>query len=162
MNSKQLRAELQSALQKLATGDLRASATALLATLGYASQKTLDLPTQPQAFAREVENLLGGSKQLNTTHASLVDWQSAAFLFQLTNDELPALAAGQMSLLSDTDGVQAWQMESFVFLALDLKPGTWSRTRLAMLTREVTPARQTFHARRWWMPSMRWLNFWNW
>ena len=137
MSSKQLRANLQSALQTLANGDLRVSATALLATLGYASHKTLDLPTEPQAFASDVEKLLGGSKQLNTTHANPADWQSAAFLFQLTNDELPALAAGQMSLLTDAGGIQAHQIESFVFLALDLKAGTWSRTRLAALTREV-------------------------
>jgi len=134
MSSKQLRADLQSALHNLAAGDLRTSATVLLGKLGYASHKTLDLPTEPQAFAQEVENLLGGSKQLNT---SLTDWKSAAFLFQLTNDELPALAAGQMSLLSDTGSVQAYQMESFVFLALDLKPSTWTRTRLAAITREV-------------------------
>lgn len=137
MSNQQLRAELQIALRKLATGDLRTNATALLGKLGYASNKTLELPTEPQAFAKEVENLLGGSKQLNATHASLADWQSAAFLFQLTNDELPALAAGQASLLTETGGVQAWQVESFVFLALDLKPGAWSRTRLAALTREV-------------------------
>ena len=137
MSNQQLRAELQSALLALATGDLRTSATALLGKLGYASHKTLELPTQPQAFAKEVENLLGGSKQLNATHASLADWQSAAFLFQLTNDELPALAAGQGSLLLETGGVQAWQVESFVFLAIDLKLGTWSRTRLAALTREI-------------------------
>jgi hypothetical protein len=137
MSNKQLRAELQTALLDLATGDLRTFATVLLGKLGYASHKTLELPTQPQAFAKEVENLLGGTKQLNPAHASLADWQSAAFLFQLTNDELPALAAGQMSLLTDAGGVQAWQVESFVFLALDLKPGTWSRTRLAALTREV-------------------------
>lgn len=137
MSNQQLRAELQTALLNLATGDLRTSATALLGKLGYASHKTLELPTQPQAFAKEVENLLGGSKQLNPAHASLADWQSAAFLFQLTNDELPALAAGQASLLTETGGVQAWQVESFVFLAIDLKPGSWSRTRLAALTREV-------------------------
>jgi len=52
-------------------------------------------------------------------------------LFQLTNDELPTLAAGQMSLLSPSRGVQAWQVESLVYLAIDLKTGTWSRTRLA-------------------------------
>lgn len=137
MSNKQLRAELQTALQNLAAGDLRFGATALLGKLGYASHKTLELPTQPQTFAKEVENLLGGSKQLNPAHASLADWQSAAFLFQITNDELPALAAGQMSLLHETGGVQAWQVESFVFLAIDLKPGSWSRTRLAALTREV-------------------------
>jgi type I restriction-modification system DNA methylase subunit len=128
---------VQSALQTLATGDLRSSATALLATLGYASHKTLDLPTEPAAFTQALENLLGGSKQLNPIHANLAEWKSAAFLFQLTNDELPALAAGQLSLLTETSGVQAWQVESFVFLALDLKAGVWSRTRLAALTREL-------------------------
>lgn len=131
-----LRARLQAALTDLAQGDLPTGATALLNVLGYASPKTLDLPTAPQAFASEVENLLGGSKQLNPLHAKLADWKSAAFLFQLTNDELPSLAAGQASLL-DGGSVQAWQVESFVFLALDLKPGAWSRTRLAALTREV-------------------------
>ena len=135
MSSKQLRADLLSALQTLAKSDLRASATAFLATLGYASNKTLDLPVEPQAFANEVEKLLGGSKQLNTAHANPADWQSAAFLFQLTNDDLPALAAGQMSLLTDAQGLQVHQIESFVFLALDLKAGAWSRTRLAALTR---------------------------
>ena len=137
MSSPALRAQLHSALQNLATGELRASATVLLEKLGYASHKTLDLPTQPEVFAKEVENLLGGSKQLNAAHASLMDWKSAAFLFQLTNDELPALAAGQLSLLGDSGGVQAWQIESFVFLALDLKAGAWTRTRLAALTREL-------------------------
>lgn len=132
-----LRAQLQAALQTLATGELQASATHLLATLGYASPKTLTLPSEPQAFAEEIENLTGGGKQLNADHASLPDWQRAAFLFQLTDDELPALAAGQMSLLAPASGVQAWQVESFVFLAIDLKPGAWSRTRLAALTREV-------------------------
>ncbi len=108
MSNKHLRADLQTALLNLATGDLRTGATALLGKLGYTSHKTLKLPTEPKAFAKEVENLLGGSKQLNPAHASLADWQSAAFLFQLTNDELPALAAGQASLLLETGGVQAW------------------------------------------------------
>jgi hypothetical protein len=59
------------------------------------------------------------------------------FLFQLTNDELPTLAAGQTSLLAPGGDIQPWQVESFVFLTIDLKPGNWSRTRLAALTREV-------------------------
>ena len=137
MSNPKLRAELLTALQSLATGNLRTGATALLGKLSYASHKTLDLPTEPNAFTQELENLLGGSKQLNPIHANLADWKSAAFLFQLTNDELPALAAGQLSLLTQADGVQAWQVASFVFLALDLKAGVWSRTRLAALTREL-------------------------
>ncbi|MBU2858370.1 hypothetical protein HF289_16400 [Acidithiobacillus ferrooxidans] len=57
----QLRTRLEDALKSTATGDLRTSARELLSMLGYASNKTLDWPTQPQAFARELESLLGGS-----------------------------------------------------------------------------------------------------
>ena len=95
------------------------------------------MPSEPRAFVREIEKLLGSTSQLNTAHANPADWTSAAFLFQLTNDELPALAAGQLSLLQGAGGVQAHQIESFVFIALDLKPGNWSRTTLARLTREL-------------------------
>ena len=137
MSSKQLRIDVQAALHTLATGDLQQCTTALLNTLGYASNKTLDLPNKPEVFVKDLEALLGNTKQLHAHNASLPDWKSAAFLFQLTNDELPALAAGQLSLLAGSGGVQAHQIESFVFLAIDLKPGTWSRTRLALLTREV-------------------------
>jgi adenine-specific DNA-methyltransferase len=137
MSNSKLRAGLQAALQQLAHGDLQHNAFAVLAALGYASGKTLDLPSQPQQFAQQLEAMIGGTKQLSKDNACLSDWKSAAFLFQLTNDELPTLAAGQMSLLSDTGGVQAYQIESFVFLAVDLKKGNWSRTRLAAITREV-------------------------
>lgn len=136
MSDIQLRTRLEGALKSTATGDLRASALELLSTLGYASNKTLDWPTQPQAFSREVEALLGGIQHLNAEAACLADWSSVSFLFQLTNDELPTLAAGQMSFFSNT-GVQPYQIESFIFLAVDLKPGNWSRTRLARITREL-------------------------
>ena len=89
-----LRTKLRSALQNLATGELHDSATALFNELGYASHKTADLPSQPQDFVRAIEGLLGNSTQLHAINASLPDWKSATFLFQLTNDELPALAAG--------------------------------------------------------------------
>ena len=137
MSSKQLRTDVQAALHHLAVGDLATSAAALLKTLGYSSNKTTDLPSQPAAFAKQLEALAGGTRQINPLEASLPDWKSAAFLFQLTNDELPALAAGQLSLLGETSGVQAHQVESFVFIAIDLKPRTWSRTDLAKLTREI-------------------------
>ena len=102
-----LRTKLRSALQNLSTGELHGSATALFNELGYASHKTADLPSQPQDFVRAIEGLLGNSTQLHATNASLPDSKSATFLFQFTNDELPALAAGQLSLLADAGGVQA-------------------------------------------------------
>ena len=69
--------------------------------------------------------------------ARLPDWKSAAFLFQLTGEELPALHMYRTDLLTPADGVRAHQVERFVFIALDLKARNWSRTDLAKLTREV-------------------------
>ena len=136
MSSTNNRQAIEAALKATASGDLRPSTLALLASLGYTSNKTLDLPKEPQAFAQEIETLLGGSHQFNAEAVCLADWKSVAFLFQLTNDELPSLAAGQTSFFTNT-GVQPWQIESFVFLAVELKAGNWSRTRLARITREV-------------------------
>ena len=87
MSSIKLRTNVQAALHHLATGDLATSASALLDTLGYSSNKTTNLPAQPAAFAKQLEALAGGTRQLNPLEASLPDWKSAAFLFQLTNDE---------------------------------------------------------------------------
>ncbi len=137
MSNKNLRADLSTILQSLLKGNLHEGAASLLEKLGYASHKTANFPAKPQDFARELQALVGGDKKLHAEHAALSDWQSAHFLFQLTNDELPALAAGQLSLLQDSGGVQAHQIESFVFLAIDLKAGSWSRTRLAAITREL-------------------------
>ena len=108
----------------------------LLSALGYASQKTLNLPSAPNEFAAELAGLLGEGRALNPERAGIADWRSAAFLFQLTDDELPALAAGQQSFFA-TGGMRAHQIESFVFIALDLNAGSWSRTRLALMTREI-------------------------
>jgi adenine-specific DNA-methyltransferase len=136
VSAKNLRVDLLDALRDAASGDLQTAATQILTTLGYASNKTFDFPVEPSAFAREVEILLGGGKQMNKVESQLADWHSVAFLFQLTDDELPSLAAGQTTLFSDA-AVQAFRIESFVFLAIELKAGNWSRTRLARISREI-------------------------
>jgi type I restriction-modification system DNA methylase subunit len=137
MTSLPLRNQLLAALTGLCEAPLQSGATQLLAALGYASGKTIALPTEPRAFATELAALTGTRQALTAATACLGEWRSAAFLFQLTNDELPTLAAGQMGLLPESGGVQSHQVESFVFLALDLKPGNWSRTRLAGISREL-------------------------
>jgi len=137
MTSLLSRNQLLAALTGLGQAHLQSGATQLLAALGYASGKTIALPTEPRAFATELAALTGTRQALTAATACLGEWRSAAFLFQLTNDELPTLAAGQMGLLPESGGVQSHQVESFVFLALDLKPGNWSRTRLAGISREL-------------------------
>lgn len=57
-------------------------------------------------------------------------------LFQLTNDEIPSLAVGQAPF-GASDELAQGQIESFVFLAIDLQGEHWSRTQLATITREL-------------------------
>lgn len=136
MSATQLRTRPEDVMKSAAAGDLRASAHELLSTLGYSSNKTLDWPTQPQTFTREVEALLGGSNQLNAEPDCLADWKSVVFLSQPTNEKLPTFAAGQLSFFTDT-GVQPYQIESFIFRAVDLKASKRSRARLARIAREL-------------------------
>ncbi|MDZ4126306.1 MAG: hypothetical protein U1E02_19315, partial [Hydrogenophaga sp.] len=71
MTNPKLRVGLQAALQQLAHGDLRRNAFAVLAALGYASGKTLDLPSEPTLFAQELAALVGDTKQLSRDNACL-------------------------------------------------------------------------------------------
>ncbi|MBI4741493.1 MAG: Eco57I restriction-modification methylase domain-containing protein [Betaproteobacteria bacterium] len=82
-------------------GDLRTSTLQLLSTLGYASNKTVNWPTEPKAFSEELDALLGGSNRLNAEAACLADW---------LRDELVALLKAEHMLRDpgDADRMAAW------------------------------------------------------
>jgi len=73
MSNKQLRADLQTALQNLATGDLRTSATALLGKLGY----LLHLKDKPGADARIDWNAIRPQQVRAVNHDQLAGLQMA-------------------------------------------------------------------------------------
>lgn len=129
-----LRKAVENALTSFAHKPLVQATTDLLATLGYHSDKTADL-------GHNAEELLGNIGQFradlgpidrNKLHAER--WTSCAFVFQLTNDEIPSLALGQTPLGADK-AMAPSQIESFVFLAIELQGTTWTRAQLAAITR---------------------------
>lgn len=129
-----LSVEIKSALVAMASTPLKSAATALFGTLGYTSQKTVQLDGKPESFAA----LLDGGDQLVSKPAAHFDqWKRVDFLFQLTNDEIPMLAAGQRDLLQAPQDFRTSIIESFVFLAIELQPGDWTRGALASMTREI-------------------------
>lgn len=135
-NSLECRQQVQAALQAFAAKPLSGAASQLLAALGYVSEKTADLGTTPEAFLANVESFRADLGQISREKLKSSLWRSCAFLFQLTNDEIPSLAIGQRPLGADNK-VSRGQIESFVFLALDLKGENWSRTQLATISREL-------------------------
>ncbi len=114
---------------------LPAAATALFESLGYKSQKRIALnPNTPETFVATFAK----EKPLNSDHALLADWQSVDFLFQLTDDEVHAAAAGNQQFLFDSKG--KWNgaaIESYLFFAITLAKPHYTRTELSGITRAV-------------------------
>jgi adenine-specific DNA-methyltransferase len=132
----QLRSDIQAALAKFGSRSLADSAQGLFAVLGYSSDKVADFGTAPDDFIRDVEEATSAIAPIQRDKIQLNKWKECAFLFQLTNDEIPSLAIGQQTLVADKV-VQRNQIESFVFLAIALQGEDWSRTDLATITREL-------------------------
>jgi adenine-specific DNA-methyltransferase len=131
--NERLKLGIQEALKQFAQGSLFNAATGLLGALGYRSGKTIDARNEaPETFI-DLLNLRG---KLNSEKAFEKQWSSASFLFQLTNDEIPSLASGQMALDIDSSFRNS-QIESFLFIAIELKGNEWNRTDLAEITREL-------------------------
>ncbi|MDE0555318.1 MAG: hypothetical protein OXI24_13935, partial [Candidatus Poribacteria bacterium] len=101
--------------------------------LGYQSQRTLNRDANTTEAFREdfdPDNLINSEK------AHLNDWQTVDFLFQLTADEIRQQTQETITFHEDA-GVDASIYQSYLFLAIKLKGGTYSRTALATITREV-------------------------
>lgn len=131
-----LRESIQQALQGFATQTLHPGAVALLAALGYRSDKTADLGTGAEEMLSSIEQFRPELGSIDRNKIQAKRWKSCTLIFQLTNDEIPSLAMGQAPLGADSALAQS-QIESFVFLAIDLVGEQWSRTQLATITREL-------------------------
>lgn len=130
------RVTIEQAVKAFTAGDLRQVALDLWETLGYRSDKQLEVPSAPADFI----DSLGIADILNVERVALAEWQSAQFLFQLTNDEIPSLGYGQLPLIVGENSYHKGAIESFLFVAIELKDADWTRTRLAQITREMNRA----------------------
>ena len=80
MSKLETKQQLEQALHAFATGSLKDNALHLFATLGYESDKRLDLtPNTAETFIETFN--LGG--KLDPERAMLDQWQAVEFLFQL-------------------------------------------------------------------------------
>lgn len=135
-NASAFRASIQQALQAFTDQPLNASATALLAALGYRSDKTADLGNNAEDLLGSIEQFRPDLGKIDCNKVQSQRWKSCALLFQLTNDEIPTLVMGQAPVGAGNELAQG-QIESFVFLAIDLLGEHWTRTQLATITREL-------------------------
>lgn len=125
---------LRTALTDFQKRSLREAGAGLLSSLGYKSDKTADFGSKPEQFVAAVEEATHSTFNRDKAHVSR--WKQCAFLFQLTNDEIPSLAMGQQAFSTDTKLARNL-IESFVFLTIELQGESWSRTDLASIAREL-------------------------
>lgn len=103
---------------------LAQGALALLNCLGYHSERMdSGFPAQPQAFVRELSEASG--YVLDPAKIQLDRWQRAELLCQLSDEDVTLLAQNQRALLPDTR-IALSQMESFLFVAIELADQEWS------------------------------------
>jgi adenine-specific DNA-methyltransferase len=121
-------ATIRNAATGLLGADLSEAGRALLGSMGYRSPKTLEAPNSPEDF-------LSALSMDPTRFDSLDRWRAVHFLFQLTGDELPSLARGGNPATGE--GFQRAAIDSFVFLAIDLDDGDWSRRQLVAIVRTL-------------------------
>jgi len=127
-----IRKQIETALRAFSGSDLRNAAIDLLNSLGYQSEKTLDLDNTPDAFLAEFDKR---DREFRKGKALFGRWKSVEFLFQITDDE--ARNAGVQGTLFDA-GYDHGNYQSYLFFALDLEKNHYTRTQLADITREIS------------------------
>ena len=123
---------VETALRRFASGALADNAKNLLKTLGYESQRTMDL--EPNT-ADEFLSSFDFDGEINCERARLDEWESIDLLFQLTDDQVSA--NGQIDIDFDSRGIDAERYQSYLFFALRLRGDQYTRTQLSQITREI-------------------------
>ncbi len=122
---------LRSVLSAIPSGDFLAQSKALLAALGYRSERTLGLSGAVPDFLQEFPALTPDTR---TEREFRKHAESVQLIFQFTRDELTA--AAQRTLLASGAFGEGWT-DSFIFCAVALKDTAYSRTQYAEFTREM-------------------------
>ena len=124
---------IQSALATIPTGDFLETAKALLAALGYRSERTLELSGTVEDFIQEfpAENPNTKTEQEFRRNAT-----SVQLLFQFTSEEVAAEDRQHTLALAEGFLQEGWT-ESFLFFAVELKDSNYSRSKYAEFTREI-------------------------
>src|SRR3989304_9157580 len=88
-----IKSAIAESLKAFGNGSLRTNAIQLFNTLGYTSEKTIELsPNTPENFLHEIDqhNLLRKDKALFSR------WESLDIIFQITGEEIKAAGSRQI------------------------------------------------------------------
>lgn len=120
------RRKTEAAVQRFGKQPLRQAALEFLDDLGYRSQLELKI-SGVDAFRSELDQ----DGRLNPEHAHLDEWKNVEFLRQVTGRDLSP--TGEL-FRHDYDPSE---IQSYVFLAIDLKDERYTRNKLSQISRAV-------------------------
>ena len=115
---------IKSVLSAIPTGDFLEKAKDLLATIGYRSERTLELSGTVHDFFEEfpARNPNTKTEQELRKHA-----ESVKLVFQFTSDEI---TDDIQQRLFESEAFDKGNIKSFLFCAVELKDNTYSRTKI--------------------------------
>ena len=122
---------IKAALAAISTGDFLEKSKDLLATIGYQSERTLELSGSVDDFIAEFPALNPNTK---TEHEFRQNVKSVQLVFQLTSDEI---ADDVQQTLFEADASNNEYANSFLFFAVELKTNNYARSKYAEFTREI-------------------------
>ena len=125
------KAAIKTALSAILTGDFLQKSKALLATIGYQSERILQLSGDVDDFVTEFPPINPNTK---TEQQFRNNAKSVKLIFQFTSDEV---AEDIQQKIFEADAFDKANMDSFLFCAVELKNNTYSRTQYAEFTREI-------------------------
>ncbi|MCY3809186.1 MAG: hypothetical protein OXG58_07175 [Gemmatimonadetes bacterium] len=129
------REAVRRAVTDCAEGALHERAEALLAVLGYRSERRIDVETVPADFLDVAEADSDHFLTDKQRDRILQTWEHVAMVHQFTEDELEEFA--QKDLFGASAAWHPSRAESFVFLAVDLRSADYTRASLATMTRTI-------------------------
>ena len=122
---------IKSALVAISAGDFLEKSKDLLATLGYCSERTIELSGTVDDFFEEFPALNPNTK---TEQEFRNNAESVKLVFQFTSDEI---ADDIQQTFFESTSFDKGNTDSFLFCAVELKDNTYSRTKYAEFTREI-------------------------
>ncbi len=124
--------KIKSALAAIPTGDFLEKSRELLATIGYRSERTLELSGTVHDFFAEFP---APNPNTETEQEFRRNAESVQLIFQFTKGEIND-GPQQMTLL-ESNSFDKGNISSFLFCAVELKDNNYSRTKYAEWTREI-------------------------
>ena len=129
-----LKEEISQVLNALKDGELRDQARKFFNTLGYSSERTLVLDGKSRSFITQFDSN-GGASSTKAEQYFLQVAEAVHIVFQVANEEIQY--SRQMNLL-DGEGFDKGRAKSFLFIAVELRPADYARSKYAVMTREIS------------------------